>query len=480
MASQDGRHRELALVVDGERTCREHDHAQSLPAMEHVPEVRRVFPGPPGARRQELLRWVQQQLPVTTRATPEWAEIFLKNSRSPDCIFDDDARSLLPIASRRPIMQTDFEDSETCPIDARALAALLPVMSIPSPQGRDPKPTWRHSEDDDGVDDVDLDGATLAFNTSWSGRSSSEKVESQPQQLTRSPIDVSAQASTDAQAALLEEHARAEFAAGRYRGARALSERAMSVRRTCYGEADPHLPDSFCALGVLSFHLGRIDEATWHFEQAIEILSKRGLGESREIASLHNNLGVIARRRGDLGVAAYHYETALAAKISAYGWEHKSVALTLTNLGRIAELVGDLDVAATRYAQARVIAEKTEGAVGPALAASLLGIGRVLLRRDDVVGAVFALQRGLRIRESVGCTPSQLASARFVLALASESRTPDEARALVVLAIREYRAADSLCSENLQAMSAWLVLHDSRRSRGAFCRTGQLVTGRSM
>ncbi len=341
-------------------------------------------------------------------------------------------------------MQTHFEDAVTRPLDANTLFALFPALSIPSPAGAEANPVWAPTINDN-------DTLTRAI------RPPVEATKS-----TRANLEDSEQARIDCKAAFLDEQARAEFAAERYNEARAFTERAMAIRRGHYGESDPLLSDSFCALGVLSLRLDRVDEATWHFEQAIEILDHRGRGADLEMASLYNNLGASARRRGDLLSAQAHYESALSIKIDLLGWQHQSVALTLTNLGRLAEQLGDVQAAAHHFAHARQIAECTEGAVGPALAASLLGIGRVLLRRGDDVGARFAFERALQIREAIRCSPRQLASARFLLAIALEQCAPDEARDLVVLAIQDYRSANTLHPKNLEAMCTWLTLHDAQ------------------
>ena len=344
-------------------------------------------------------------------------------------------RSLLNRVTRKSTMQSHFEDAVTRPLDANALIALIPALSDPRQAGHQANQGWVCTFGDDDDDNDSGDNGD------------------------------------DRKAALFDERARQEFAAGRYKEARALTGRAMTIRREHYGEAAPQLPDSLCALGVLSLLLGRIDEATWHFEEAIELLDHRNHRSGLDVASLYNNLGASARRHGDLVRAQAHYESALSIKVDLLGWQHKKVALTLTNLGRLAEQLGDLESAAARFAQAQQIAESTEGANGPTLAASLMGIGRVLLRRDDDVGARFAFEQALQIREAIRCSPRQLASSRFLLAIACEQSAPVKATALVVLAIQEYRAADTMHPENLEAMCSWLTHHNARtadipRSRG--------------
>lgn len=269
------------------------------------------------------------------------------------------------------------------------------------------------------------------------------------------------------EADLFDQHGRNEFQAGRYREARVLHERAMELRRRLLGEDDPRLPNSFCGLGALAFHQGRLDEAEWHFRQAREVADKRGLGRDPLMGLIFNNLGVIARCRGDLGEARARYELALGIKVEVLGWQHTSVAASLINLGRLAELAGDLGDALGHFARARAICEVVEGALGPGLAAALLGLGRVQFRRGSATLAAFAFDRALRIREAIPCSPAQLASVRFFTAIAIAYSDPIEARALMIRAIRDYRAAERPLMENLTAMTAWLALLDARSLRSA-------------
>lgn len=261
----------------------------------------------------------------------------------------------------------------------------------------------------------------------------------------------------------LDARARTERAAGRARAARTLHEKAMEVRRRKYGEADPRLPGSFCRLAEIAFEDGRLDEAEWHFRQALEIAERRG--DSLEAAVILNNLGVVALHRGELEAAHGLYEAALTAKVDALGWGHQSVAATLVNLGRIAERSGDELQALAHFAEARAICECGETEADLALAAALLGVGRVQLRRGETVVATRALAAALRIREATPCSPAQLASARFLLAIACADRHPTRARALVQRAIRDYEACDVMRPENLEAMTFWLAMFE-RRSRG--------------
>ena len=340
-------------------------------------------------------------------------------------------------------METHFEDLDTRPLSR---ASLLALFSAPGYA--------------DAADDADDDTPTQAIDTAAMRAEAGQTTTWRRADPLPPPSPLPPERpQADDPAAVLEAHARAELVAGRTLGAKALCERAMTVRRGHLGEADPALPSSFSDLGGLCLHLGKIDEARWHFEQAHELLGRRGDRESPERAAIDNNLGVVAHRSGDDELAWGHYETSLRAKLAVYGWEHRSVALTMVNLGRVAERLGDDSLALWYYAHARMLAERTEGAVGPALAASLLGLGRIQMSRGEETAAIFAFERALRVRESIVCPPIQLASARFALARALIHTAELRAIELVRAAIRDYRATDAARSDVIEMMTEWLVDH---------------------
>lgn len=330
-------------------------------------------------------------------------------------------------------MHTDFDNSPTLALSEHMLRALYPKNFPPSELGRDGQEELGEMEAEEAIREIDAD----------------------PQGKIHEEADA------------LDRMGRSEVALGNYRAGRSFHEKAMEIRRGLHGEADPCLAQSFCCLGTIAYHEGKLDEAEWHFRQARAAAEAR-LGRSDpQVGMILNNLGVIASSRGDDAAARELYEAALALKVEERGWEDASVAATVLNLGRLAERAGDFKGALTHYAQARATFEICEGATGAGLAAALLGLGRVQTRRGAIVEAVFSLERALRIREAIACSPAQLAGARFFLAVALEHRKPEEARALVVWAIRDYRAHEGGRAENVQAMEAWLMWHDARHLRRA-------------
>jgi len=349
------------------------------------------------------------------------------------------------------VKDTQFEDRDTRFIDRRAVLARAQDISR---RGEASRPSYICG------DPEEEDGPTVAFlRTIPAG---SERVPSSSS--ARAPYGLAAET-----AAFLEVHARTEFASGRTYNARVFCERAMAIRREQYGEGDPNLATSFCTIGVLSFHLGDAERAAWHFNQARLLLERRGQVSSLSMGSIYNNLGVVARHRGDIEKAYEYYQAALSIKVEACGWEHRSIALSLANIGHIAELLGDLDGAYLQYARARTVAERTEGS-GSALAAALLGLGRVHRCRGDHLTARVPLERALRIREKILCTPLQLASARVNLAHVLVTLDPEGARALVGRALAEYRAADAARGNVIQSMEAWLK--DSEFEQAKSVRAG--------
>ncbi len=270
-----------------------------------------------------------------------------------------------------------------------------------------------------------------------------------------------------AKAELFDSCALEESAAGHYREARVMQEKAMVLRRQVHGEADPRLLQSFCSLGVIAFRQGQLDEAAWLFGQVRTIAEGRGLGSTPRMARVLNDLGVVKRHRGNDFEADTLYQSALEIKIRQLGEQHLSVASTLINLARLDERAADLKAARTRFLRAKKIAESCGSAGEPALIAALQGLGRLYLRQTKLDQARLVFERALQIRESKICSPAQLSLARFLLATALESSDPTRARTLVVLALRCHQGSENANAENLEAMSAWLALHDLRMRRRA-------------
>jgi tetratricopeptide (TPR) repeat protein len=253
-----------------------------------------------------------------------------------------------------------------------------------------------------------------------------------------------------------DEHGRAETARGRYAAARAMHERAMEIRRSVHGEADPRLTRSFTLLGNLSLIELRFDEAEWLYDQAHQAAMKQFGAAHPAVAMILHNLGVLARRRGELTTARSLYEQALAIKQSYFGEGHPSVAATLANLGNLARLQGDMRASMGYYGRAREIYEETEGGVCHGLASTLVGMGRVHLELGVHESAIFMLERALRIREALHVSPAQLAGCRYLLAVAMARSRPEEAHALLVLAIREYELSCGARDECIASMRGWL------------------------
>jgi len=263
-----------------------------------------------------------------------------------------------------------------------------------------------------------------------------------------------------AQANIFDSHGREEAARGHFNASRVLHERAIEIRRQWLGAADPQMSQSFTWLGTLAIREGRLDEAQWLCEQARTAAEKlRGPAHPRVAAAL-NNLGVLARMRGDLTRAADYYEQALAIKLDSLGWDHPSVGATLANLGNLARESGDLRTALCYFARAREILEDTEGGTSPTLATVLVGMGRVHLQFGACETARWVLERALRIREAAHVTPSQLAAARLLLGTALLDSHPEDARELVVVALREYETSVQPRQGNITAMEDWLRGYD--------------------
>ena len=91
--------------------------------------------------------------------------------------------------------------------------------------------------------------------------------------------------------------------------------------------SDPRLPSILNDLGAACFHLGKLDEATGYFEQALQ-----GACQSELTATVWNNLGTVSLGRGAFGEAELHFHNALRLRESLFDPEHPMVGTVLRNL----------------------------------------------------------------------------------------------------------------------------------------------------
>ena len=167
-------------------------------------------------------------------------------------------------------------------------------------------------------------------------------------------------------------------------------------------------------LGIALGQAGRIQEAIWHWEQALRI--------KPDYARTHYNLGIALGQVGKLADAIAHYEQALRIKLD-YAEAHNSLGAALWQAGRIQEAIG-------HYEQALRIK--------PDYAEAHNNLGTVLAGQGRVSEAIAEYAAALRIKPDYADAHYNLG-----VALASQGRISE--------AIAEYAAALRIKPDHAEA-----------------------------
>ena len=167
-------------------------------------------------------------------------------------------------------------------------------------------------------------------------------------------------------------------------------------------------------LGIALGQAGRIQEAIWHWEQALRI--------KPDYARTHYNLGIALGQVGKLADAIAHYEQALRIKPD-YAEAHNSLGAALWQAGRIQEAIG-------HYEQALRIK--------PDYAEAHNNLGTVLAGQGRVSEAIAEYAAALRIKPDHAEAHHDLG-----IVLAGQGRVEE--------AIAEYRASLRIKPDNVEA-----------------------------
>ena len=167
-------------------------------------------------------------------------------------------------------------------------------------------------------------------------------------------------------------------------------------------------------LGIALGQAGRIQEAIWHWEQALRI--------KPDYARTHYNLGIALGQVGKLADAIAHYEQALRIKPD-YAEAHNSLGAALWQAGRIQEAIGHYE---------QVLRIK------PDYAEAHNNLGTVLAGQGRVSEAIAEYAAALRIKPDYADAHYNLG-----VALASQGRISE--------AIAEYAAALRIKPDHAEA-----------------------------
>jgi tetratricopeptide (TPR) repeat protein len=187
----------------------------------------------------------------------------------------------------------------------------------------------------------------------------------------------------------------------RYQGARALRERALTIRETHLGTDDPATARSLHHLAVVLSDLGDLDRARILHERALAIRETHLGANHPDTAESLNGLAVIAMvDQGDFESARSLHERALAIRETQLGPNHPATVQSLNNLAIVLTDQGDLADGRSLHERALAIRETQLGPNHPATANSLNGLAIVLARQGDLDTARSLHERALAIREA--------------------------------------------------------------------------------
>ena len=181
-------------------------------------------------------------------------------------------------------------------------------------------------------------------------------------------------------------------------------------------------------LGIVAQARGDYEEATRHYERALDINELRG--DQAGVASGYHQLGTLAQDRGDYDEAERQYRRAL--EINERLVNQAGMASCYHNLGILAQIRRDYDEAERQYRRALDIKERLGDQVG--VAASYHQLGMLAQARGDYDEAEQQYQRSLDVKERLGNQAGMAASYHQLGTLAQDRRDYDEAE-------RQYRRA---------------------------------------
>jgi tetratricopeptide (TPR) repeat protein len=203
-----------------------------------------------------------------------------------------------------------------------------------------------------------------------------------------------------ATAGLLHQAGRYLWGRAEYTQAKALHQRALSIRETRLGADHPDTAYSLHNLANVLYAQGELGDARSLYERALSIRETRLGADHPDTAHTLNNLANVLNDQGDLDGARALFERTLAIRETCLGADHPDTAQTLTNLANVLVNQGDMDGAIPLYERALSIRQAKLGTDHPQTAHSLNNLANALATQGDLDGARTLQERALAIRES--------------------------------------------------------------------------------
>lgn len=224
-----------------------------------------------------------------------------------------------------------------------------------------------------------------------------------------------------------------QFSAGRIAEALYHHQRALEVAETALEPDDPRLALPLINLGLSHYAYHEPERALQLYERALKVqLATYGPDHPR-VGTTTDNIGLARHALGKHDDARAAFERALEIRRAALGDRHELVALTLRHLGDVELRNANLDRASEHYEAAAKIEAVAYDGPNRRRAFTLLRRGEVLLARDDPDAALPLLQRALEMNTAV--VPEDHPELAFALTALGEAklalgRIPDAAQDL--------------------------------------------------
>lgn len=188
-------------------------------------------------------------------------------------------------------------------------------------------------------------------------------------------------------------------ATGAYVEARALDERALTIREHALGPEHPAVAGSLNNLAVVHAAAGRYPEARTLFERALAI-QEQALGPGHPaVANALNNLANVHKAIGSYAAARALHERALAVRVQALGPEHPVVAQSLNNLAEVLIETGAYAEARALLVRGLAIKERALGPDHPGIVATLNNLANAYFRTGLYAEAKAMHERALNITQ---------------------------------------------------------------------------------
>jgi tetratricopeptide (TPR) repeat protein len=186
-----------------------------------------------------------------------------------------------------------------------------------------------------------------------------------------------------ATAGLLHQAGRYLWSRAEYTQAKALHQRALSIREAEFGPDHPDTAHSLTNLASVLVDQGDLDGAIPLYERALSIRETRVGADHPDTAHTLHNLANALATQGDLDGARTLQERALAIRETHLGADHPWTATVLNDLGVILRGQGDLHGARTLFERALSIHEARLGADHPETVTSRRNLTAVEAALDD-------------------------------------------------------------------------------------------------